>query len=61
MHLGVAWKQYVPEDDWPNGLIALCRKCFQIARSKEGRIMGYKTIDGKTRQYVEEELFGGDI
>jgi len=57
-HLGVEWKQYVPEDDWPNGLFALCRKCFGIVRRKDGVIMAYKTFGGKIKQHVDEELFG---
>ena len=48
----------MPEDDWPNGLFALCRKCFGIVRRKDGVIMAYKTFGGKIKQHVDEELFG---
>jgi hypothetical protein len=58
MHLGRAWDEYVPEPERENGTVALCRQCFQIARSADGRIMGYTTRQGKTRQYVEEEILG---
>lgn len=60
MHLGEGWKELAGES-WPDGLMPLCNKCFKIARSKEGRIMGYRTRNGKTQQYVDTELFGGDI
>jgi 5-methylcytosine-specific restriction endonuclease McrA len=57
-NLGQTWWQ----DAGPEATgIFLCQKCFHIARSKFGRIMGYTTRNGKTRQHVDEELFGGDI
>lgn len=57
--LGKAWQQYM--DSPEQALLALCKTCFKIARSEEGRRYGYKVVKGKTRKYVEEELFGGDI
>lgn len=59
--LGQAWWDMVPDKDPSTGLIGLCEKCFRIARSAEGRIMGYKCRNGKIKQYIVEELFGGDI
>ena len=41
--------------------MALCNDCFKIARNEEGRIMGYRFVKGKTRQYVKEELLGGEV
>lgn len=58
MHLGLAWDQYVPEDERDCGTVALCRECFKIARSADGWIMGYTTRNGKTKKYVQEEVFG---
>jgi hypothetical protein len=58
MYLGLAWDQYVPEDEREHGTIALCQSCFKIAHSADGRIMGYTTRQGKTRQHVQEELLG---
>ena len=55
----MAWDQYLPEPEY--SLMALCNECFKIARNEEGRIMGYRFVKGKTRQYVKEELLGGDI
>lgn len=56
---GSKWLEYLDEPG--QCLLALCKGCFQIARSEEGRRMGYKFIKGKTRQYVIDELFGGDL
>lgn len=59
--LGSAWWDMVPGKDPSTGLIGLCEKCFRIARTAEGRIMGYKFHNGKIKQHVVEELFGGEI
>jgi len=59
--LGSAWWELVPDKDPSLSLIGLCKKCFSVARSAEGRIKGYTFRDGKIKQYVKEELFGGDI
>lgn len=57
-NLGPAWWQDV---DTGRGDIFLCQKCFLIARSKFGRVMRYTMKNGKIKQHVDTELFGGDI
>lgn len=56
---GSKWHEFLDHPE--QSLIALCKGCFGIARSEEGRRMGYKSVKGKTKQYVIEELFGGDL
>lgn len=54
-YLSARWTKYMTD---VNGLLAVCHHCFSEVRKAEGQIKGYKTVKGKTRQYVEEELFG---
>lgn len=63
--LGSEWEAVVKRAEAEGiecfNMLSVCANCYKkVWRSNDGYIRGYRMRNGKTAQYVEESLLGGD-